>query len=75
MVFPGTVALLLGHGLWVRAFAVDLGVLGRTIDLAGAEHDRLTVIGVMSEGYRPVFADTELCVSVDHDPMAVLRGE
>ena len=73
---PGQVdVLVLGHGLWVRAFAADPGVLGRAIDLAGAEYDRLTIIGVMPEGYRPVFADTELWVPLEHDPMAVLGRE
>ena len=61
--------------MWVRAFAADPGVLGRTIDLTGAEYDRRTIIGVMPEGYCPVCVDTELWVPLEHDPMAVLGRE
>jgi len=35
---------VISHGLWVRAFASDRGVVGRTLQLDGAPH---TVIGVM----------------------------
>jgi predicted permease len=35
---------VISHGLWVRAFSGDRGILGRTLQLDGAPH---TIIGVM----------------------------
>ncbi|HKJ02177.1 MAG TPA: ABC transporter permease, partial [Longimicrobiales bacterium] len=44
----GERVVVLSHGLWVRSFAADRGVLGRTIIL---EDQPYTVIGVMPEGF------------------------
>lgn len=39
--------VVLSHGLWVREFGADAGVVGRTVRLDGSPH---TVIGVASAG-------------------------
>jgi putative ABC transport system permease protein len=41
--------VVLGHGLWVRSFAGDPGVLGREIRIDGRAR---TIVGVMPAGYR-----------------------
>ena len=40
--------IVIGHGLWVRRFGADPGVLGTKVILDGAPY---TVIGVMPEGF------------------------
>jgi len=51
---PGAAAVtVLSHGLWVRRFGADPGVVGRSIRLDGEPH---TIVGVMPEGVEfPVF--------------------
>jgi putative ABC transport system permease protein len=41
--------IVLGHGLWVRRFGGDPGILNKTISLNGEQH---TVIGVMPPGFQ-----------------------
>lgn len=45
----GPPAVMLSHGFWVRRFAGDPKVLGRTLTLDGVPH---TVVGVLPEGFR-----------------------
>ena len=46
---------VISHGLWLRHFGGDAGVLGRTLPVAGGP---LVVLGVMPEGFSyPVFED------------------
>lgn len=40
--------IVIGHGLWVRRFAAEPGVLGKKVTLDGVPY---TVIGVMPEGF------------------------
>ncbi len=40
--------VILSHGLWVRRFAGDPNVLGRTVGIDGLPH---TVVGVMPAGF------------------------
>jgi predicted permease len=52
---PGSEAVaVISHGLWVRAFAADPSVIGRTIDLATNDSHGRTVIGVLPPDFRPV---------------------
>jgi predicted permease len=46
--------VVLGHGLWVRAFGADPGVLGRTVRISGAPFQ---VVGVAPRGFRGVILD------------------
>ncbi|MGD2067143.1 MAG: ABC transporter permease [Gemmatimonadota bacterium] len=41
--------VVLSHGLWVRRFGADPGVLGRTVELNDADYE---VVGVMPAGFR-----------------------
>lgn len=41
--------VVLSHGLWVRRFGADAGVIGRDIRIDGRPH---TVVGVMPPGFR-----------------------
>ncbi|MBW3533942.1 MAG: ABC transporter permease [Gemmatimonadetes bacterium] len=46
--------VILGHDVWRNRFAADPAVVGRTVDLAGGDHTRHRIVGVMGEGFRPV---------------------
>lgn len=48
-VFNGPKVVVLGHGLWVRRFGSDRGVVGRVIHLNGVGH---TVVGVLPADFR-----------------------
>lgn len=67
---PGhTDVVILSHAFWVRAFGADPTVLGRSIELAGADNTRHTVIGVMPPDFRPVVGTPEVWI-----PMALDIG-
>jgi predicted permease len=53
----GTGVVVLGHGLWRRAFGGDSTVIGRAIRINGRA---VEVIGVMPEGFAYPNAETEL---------------
>ncbi len=65
----GDVAVL-SYGLWVRRFGADPDIVGKTIDLAGADHDRRTVIGVMGEDFRPVRGSPQAWTTIELKPGA-----
>jgi putative ABC transport system permease protein len=44
--------VVLSHGLWMRRFGGDRGVIGRSIPINGESHE---VIGVMPAGFTPVY--------------------
>ena len=44
----GPRVVILGHGLWVRRYAADPAIVGRTIQINGAPHQ---VVGVMPSGF------------------------
>jgi predicted permease len=52
---PGSHLAVLNYGLWIRRFAADRSVIGRTVDFSGVPY---TVIGVMPEHFE--FADPDL---------------
>lgn len=45
---------ILSHSLWIEAFGGDPDVIGRVIQLSGAERETHEVVGIMPEGFRPV---------------------
>jgi len=49
--------VVLGHGFWQRRFGGDPEVVGRQITLDG---EPVTVVGVLSEGFRPVQGNPDL---------------
>ncbi|MEJ2204213.1 MAG: ABC transporter permease [Gemmatimonadota bacterium] len=66
---PGRAGVVvLSHGLWVRAFGADPDVLGRVLELSGAEYDRRTVVGIMPAGYDPLLGEGDLWVPLETDP-------
>ena len=44
--------VVLGHGLWMRRFGGDPGVIGRAIPINGESHE---IIGIMPSGFTPVY--------------------
>jgi putative ABC transport system permease protein len=60
----GRPVVVLSHRLWQRAFAGDLGVLGRRYDLDGTPY---TIVGVMPPGFR-LPASAELWAPLRLDP-------
>lgn len=70
--------VILSYGLWVRRFGADPGILGRTIDLAGGDMARHTVIGVMPEDFRPVvssYDEPRFWVPLPIDPSVDLASD
>jgi putative ABC transport system permease protein len=63
---PGVV--ILSHGFWMRAFGGDPGIIGRKLDLSGADTDTRTVVGVMPPNFRPVVGSPSVWVPLTHDP-------
>ena len=45
----GARVVVLSHGLWLRRFGGDRGVLGRTMQIDGASHQ---IIGIMPKGFK-----------------------
>ncbi|MGH7573834.1 MAG: ABC transporter permease [Longimicrobiales bacterium] len=61
----GPAAVVLGEGLWRRAFGGDPGVIGRTVEVDGAPS---TVVGVMPSGFDVADAGVEAWVPAQLDP-------
>jgi len=67
--------VILSHELWMSAFAGDPGVLGRSLRLSGHGHDQRVVIGVMPQGYRPVFGEAQLWVPLEVNPAIPFQAD
>ncbi|MGD8322174.1 MAG: ABC transporter permease [Gemmatimonadota bacterium] len=52
--------VVLGHGLWMRRFGGDPGMVGRTVRMDGTEY---TVVGVMPEDFAFPAASTDVWVN------------
>ncbi len=64
--------VVLAHGLWVRRFGADPGVVGRTVQVSGRA---TTVVGVMGADYVPLEHDWEAWSPMPPDPEAMMgRG-
>ncbi len=67
--------VVLSYDFWVRAFGADPDILGQVIDLAGADHERREIIGVMPLDFRPIDASTEVWVPLQGDPTLALEED
>ncbi len=67
--------IILSHDLWIRSFGGDPDVIGRTITISGADHERRTVIGVMPEGHRPVMRAPEAWIPIEADPALSIAAD
>src|SRR6185436_8690214 len=56
---------ILTHGLWVRRFGADPGIVGRPIHLSGVAH---TVVGVMREDFAYPSREYQIYVPLTFDP-------
>lgn len=63
--------VLLGHGLWTRAFGADPGIIGRTIQVDAIP---VQVVGVMPEGFDFPGDGVELYVPLGLEPDFKGRG-
>ena len=64
---PGAEAVILDHGLWVRRYGADPGILGTSVMVDGAPR---TVVGVMPPDFGFPFNEVKLWA-----PMDVLPGD
>lgn len=69
----GSRVIVLTHGLWVRRFGADPGIVGRGVSLNGAAY---TVVGILPPGFMFPFREAELAVplSLRSDPRRTDRG-
>jgi putative ABC transport system permease protein len=73
---PGAAGVtVLSHGLWVSAFGADPSVVGRTIELGGAEYERRTVVGVMPPGVEDLWQSVDVWVPLEGDPALGLEAD
>jgi putative ABC transport system permease protein len=64
--------VLIAHGLWIRRFGSDSGIVGRTILLNGR---RRTVVGVLPQGYAfPNHSEVWTPIAFDHDDLTGRGG-
>ncbi len=71
----GADAVILSYGLWERRFGADPGILGRVLQLSGADHERRRVVGVMPPDFRPLYAGTTLWAPLETDPGLDVRSD
>ena len=67
--------VVLSHAFWVRVFGADAGVIGRTLQLSGADSDTHTVVGVMPPDFRPVVNDPDVWIPMSLDAGATLSSD
>jgi predicted permease len=73
---PGAAGVVvLSHPLWVSAFGADPGVVGRTIDLGGADYQSRVVIGVMPAGVESLWARADVWIPMEGDPASTLETD
>ena len=67
--------VVLSHAFWTRVFGGDPSVIGRRIQLSGADAETHTVIGVMPAGFRALINQPDLWVPLSSDPAATLTSD
>jgi len=73
---PGAAGVVvLSHDLWVSAFGSDPSIVGRVIELGGADYDRRRVIGVMPPGVNDVFKQVQAWIPLEGDPALSLGDD
>jgi len=66
---PGRAGVVvLSHDFWVSAFGADPEVVGRRIELSGAEYTARTVVGVMPPAVESFWEHVDLWVPLEGDP-------
>lgn len=63
--------VLIGHALWVRRFASDAALVGRSIRLNGVP---LTVVGILPRDFRGLSGNAELWVPAAMSPQLTYAG-
>ena len=63
--------IVLSHGMWIRRFGGDPGILGRTITLGGSP---VSVVGVMPAGFFFPSRDAEFWRPIALNPASATRG-
>jgi predicted permease len=66
----GPAMVMLGHGLWQRAFGADPGVVGRVVQLGGTSRQ---VIGIMPPGLSLLNRPIDLWLPLGTDPESLGR--
>ncbi|MFI4942123.1 MAG: ABC transporter permease [Burkholderiales bacterium] len=64
--------LVLSHGLWLRRFGGDAGIVGRSVQLNGASYE---VAGVLPAGFRPLRPNADSPVPEMYSPLGYALGE
>jgi putative ABC transport system permease protein len=64
--------LVLSHGLWLRRFGGDAGIVGRSVQLNGASYE---VAGVLPPGFRPLRPNADSPVPEMYSPLGYALGE
>lgn len=73
---PGSEGVVvLSHRFWASAFGADPDVLGRVVEMSGADYDRRTIVGIMPPGYRPFHRDTDVWIPLQGDPAVSLEAD
>ncbi len=58
---------IISHGLWQRRFGGDSNIVGRSVELDGADAVRRTIIGVLPADHRPLVRGASLWVPLVTD--------
>jgi len=64
--------LVLSHGLWLRRFGGDPGIVGRSVQLNGASYE---VAGVLPAGFRPLRPNADAPVPEMYAPLGYALGQ
>ncbi len=67
--------VVLSHAFWVRVLGADPDVIGRSLQLSGADSETRTVIGVMPPDFRPVRGRPEVWIPMTLDPSATISSD
>ena len=73
---PGQAGVVvLSHDLWVAAFGADPSVVGRLVDLGGADYEQRSVVGVMPPGVDELWEEVDVWIPLEGDPALGLRED
>lgn len=73
---PGRAGVVvLSHDFWVRAFGADPSVVGRSVELGGADYDRRRIVGVMPPGVEELWEEVDVWIPLEGDPALSLQDD